>query len=124
MKKWIDFITNSNSLLVNNEKEFEKFKEFLNKLDLIDELKGYNHFYEWQKLAKINDYDDEYIIFEFQPNKGLTFGYTIDSSKKWFGLEPMNVDDFDSFLNPGLYKKIKKSLETEMDENAKEEFEL
>lgn len=101
MKKnteWLNFLSGGNSLLINNEKEFEKFSKFLDYLGLKSFLLNYNTYSEWQHLAKINNRESDYIIFECSPSKGITFGYTKESSLDWYGEEPYNVDIIDNFF--------------------------
>lgn len=110
--RWVDFITGSNTITITNENEFNKFKEFLNCLGLDILLNNYNNFSDWQQLSKINKNDPNCIIFEYQPNKGLTFGYTKESSKKWYGIESYTTEVLDSFfdnnkLYDGKYKTKK-----------------
>lgn len=102
--KWLEFITGNNTLLIDNENDFNKFKEFLEYLNLSDVLNKYNTYSEWEHLAKINNYDYGYIIFEFQPYKGLTFGYTKESSKNWYGDDPLTIKNID------LVEKVKKNI--------------
>lgn len=99
--KWLDFISGNNTLLIENEKDFNKFKDFLEYLNLGKELKNYNTYKEWEHLAKINNHDYGYIIFEYQPYKGLTFGYNKESSKDWYGADPLTIKDID------LVEKVK-----------------
>ena len=93
--KWLSFLSTNNTLLINNEIEFEQFKTFLLKLDMIDILRGYMQYSDWQYIAKNNGYPINYIIFEYNNFKGLTFGYTIEKSKEWYEKEPLTVKDLE-----------------------------
>lgn len=119
--KWLDFIAGINSIIVSNEEEFNKFRKFLDDLGIGKLLKDYRTFSAWKHLAIINNKNPNYLIFEFQITKGLTFGYTKESSKNWFGVEPLNVKDLESFyvnsklLNMKFDKKNENELEEEIE---------
>ena len=119
--KWLDFIAGINSIIVSNEDEFNKFRKFLDDLGIGKLLKDYRTFSAWKHLAIINNKNPNYLIFEFQITKGLTFGYTKESSKNWFGVEPLNVKDLESFyvnsklLNMKFEKKNENELEEEIE---------
>lgn len=119
--KWLDFIAGINSIIVSNEEEFNKFRKFLDDLGIGKLLKDYRTFLAWKHLAIINNKNPNYLIFEFQITKGLTFGYTKESSKNWFGVEPLNVKDLESFyvnsklLNMKFDKKNENELEEEIE---------
>lgn len=119
--KWLDFIAGINSIIVSNEDEFNKFRKFLDDLGIGKLLKDYRTFSAWKHLAIINNKNPNYLIFEFQITKGLTFGYTKESSKNWFGVEPLNVKDLESFyvnsklLNMKFDKKNENELEEEIE---------
>ena len=119
--KWLDFIAGINSIIVSNEEEFNKFRKFLDDLGIGKLLKDYRTFSAWKHLAIINNKNPNYLIFEFQITKGLTFGYAKESSKNWFGVEPLNVKDLESFyvnsklLNMKFDKKNENELEEEIE---------
>lgn len=119
--KWLDFIAGINSIIVSNEEEFNKFRKFLDDLGIGKLLKDYRTFSAWKHLAIINNKNPNYLIFEFQITKGLTFGYTKESSKNCFGVEPLNVKDLESFyvnsklLNMKFDKKNENELEEEIE---------
>lgn len=116
--KWLDFIAGINSIMVSNEEEFNKFRKFLDDLGIGKLLKDYRTFSDWQHLARINNKNPNYLVFEFQITKGLTFGYTKESSKNWFGVEPLNVKDLESFYTNSrlLSMKFEKKNEAELEE--------
>lgn len=93
--KWIDFLSKNNTLLINNETEFNQFKKFLQHLGLIGILKKDTEYYNWQHLAGINGKPTNYIIFEYDNYKGLTFGYTIKESKNWYEKAPLTIKDLE-----------------------------
>lgn len=119
--KWLDFIAGINTIMVSNEEEFNKFRKFLDDLGIGKILNDYRTFSDWQHLSEINNKNPNYIVFEFQITKGLTFGYTKESSKDWFGVEPLNVKDLESFyknsklLSMRFEKKAKLDLEEEIE---------
>lgn len=116
--KWLELFTGINTIIVNNEIEFNKFNKFLYDIGLGHLLKDYKTFSDWQHLAKINNRPTDYLIFEFQIGKGMTFGYTKEDSKSWYGEDPLTVNDLDSFYkNSKLFNKEKvvEELEIERD---------
>lgn len=116
--KWLDFIAGINTIMVSNEEEFNKFRKFLDDLGIGKILNDYRTFSDWQHLSEINNKNPNYIVFEFQITKGLTFGYTKESSKDWFGVEPLNVKDLESFYKNSklLSMKFEKKNELDLDE--------
>lgn len=93
--KWIEFLSHNNTLMVTNEKEFNSFKKFLIKLDIIDILGKNTDYIEWKSLARINGKNPNCILFEYDNYRGLTFGSTIEESKQYYGTEPLVVDDLE-----------------------------
>lgn len=93
--KWIEFLSGNNTLLINNEIEFNQFKRFLEQKGMINILRKDTEFYNWQHLAGINGKPTNYIIFEYDNYKGLTFGYTIEESKNWYEKDPLTIKDFE-----------------------------
>ncbi len=114
--KWLDFLSGLNTIVINNEKEFNKFRDFLMDIGLDSLLKNDTNFADWQQISKLNNHNPNCIIFEFQPAKGLTIGYTIESSKDWYGEEPMTVDVLDSFYQNSRYIKKNNFKEVDLDE--------
>lgn len=114
--KWLDFFGGINTIIVNNEIEFNKFYDFMNDLGLQGLFHNTTTFGEWQHLSIINGKDPNCIIFEYQPGKGMTFGYTKESSKEWYGEEPLNINDLDSFYKNSKLVEKNKSLEVELEE--------
>ena len=93
--KFVEFLSTNNTIIINNEEDFKKFKKFLKKLNMLEILKGKEDYYYWLSLTKINNCSYGYIIFEYNNNKGLTFGYSIDSSIEWYGLPPIKVEELE-----------------------------
>lgn len=93
--KWIEFLSTNNTLMITNENEFNHFKMFLQRIEMLDILKNNTHYSDWQYASKINEKNPNYIIFEYDNNRGLTFGYTKEASKKWYGKEPLTVKDIE-----------------------------
>ena len=116
--KWLDFIAGINTIMVSNEEEFNKFRKFLDDLGIGKILNDYRTFSDWQHLSEINNKNPNYIVFEFQITKGLTFGYTKESSKDWFGVEPLNVKDLESFYKNSklLSMRFEKKAELDLEE--------
>lgn len=115
--KWLDFFAGVNTIIITNEKDFNKFRNFLDDIGLGCLLKNERNFSDWQHLSIINGHNPNCIIFEYQPGKGMTFGSTKEESKEWYGDEPFNVSVFDSFYsNSNLINKDKvEELEIERD---------
>lgn len=116
--KWLDFIAGINTIMVSNEEEFNKFRKFLDDLGIGKILNDYRTFSDWQHLSEINNKNPNYIVFEFQITKGLTFGYTKESSKDWFGVAPLNVKDLESFYKNSklLSMRFEKKAELDLEE--------
>lgn len=93
-REWLDFIQGLNTVICKTEEEFNLFRECLNKLELIDLLHGNLFWDNWVKLAKINNHDYGYIIFELTPEKGFTYGWKKDESIHWYGRKPLTVKQF------------------------------
>lgn len=121
--KWLDFIAGINTIMVSNEEEFNKFRKFLDDLGIGKILNDYRTFSDWQHLSEINNKNPNYIVFEFQITKGLTFGYTKESSKDWFGVEPLNVKDLESFYKNSklLSMRFEKKAELDLEEEIEKE---
>ena len=93
--KWIDFLSTNNTLMISNKSEFIKFKSFLKKVDMLDILRDNTNFSDWQRLSINNGFPRNYIIFEYNNYKGLTFGYTIESSIEWYEKKPFTMNDIE-----------------------------
>ena len=93
--KFVEFLSTNNTIIINNEEDFKKFKKFLKKINMLGILRGNEDYYYWLGLTKINNCNYGYIIFEYQNSKGLTFGYSTDSSINWYGVEPINVNELE-----------------------------
>ena len=107
--KWLNFFNGFNTIIIKDEKEFNKFKDFLDCLGLGYLLNNTKSFLDWKYLARINNKCTNYIIFEYQPGKGLSFGNTKEESEKWYGEEPYGIEVFDSFYeNSKLFSKDNK----------------
>ena len=113
--KWLDFFGGVNTFIIRNKSEFNKFYNFMCDLGLQDFFHNDKTFEAWQHLAKINNRVSDYIIFEYQPCKGMTFGNSIEESRNWYGEEPLTTDALDAFYsNSTLCQKnnnISKDLE-------------
>ena len=93
--KFVEFLSTNNTIIINNEEDFKKFKKFLKKINMLGILKGEEDFYYWLRLTRINNCYFGYIIFEYNNYKGLTFGYSIDKSIEWYGLPPIKVEELE-----------------------------
>ena len=108
--KWLDFFGGVNTIIVNNESEFNKFYNFMSDLGLQGFFHNDKTFKAWQHLAIINGRVSDYIIFEYQPCKGMTFGYTKEESKNWYDKEPLTIEIVDAFYsNSKLFKTENKN---------------
>lgn len=113
--KWLDFFSGINTIMVTNEKEFNKFRDFLDDLGLSCLLRNEREFSDWQRLSKINGHDPNCIIFEYQPRKGMSFGYTKESSKEWYGEDPFTIDVLDSFYQNSKLIENNKNLDVDLE---------
>ena len=117
--KWLDFFGGVNTIIVRNKSEFNKFYNFMSDLGLQGLFHNDKTFEAWQHLAKINGCVSDYIIFEYQPSKGMTFGYSIEESKNWYDKEPLDVSVLDSFYsNSKLFNQnnnLKKDLDIQLE---------
>lgn len=117
--KWLDFLSGLNTIVINNEKEFNKFRDFLMDIGLESLLRNETEYTDWQQISLINNYNPDCIIFEFQPAKGMTIGYTIESSREWYGEDPMTGDVLDSFYQNSRCAKLKESIELDLEDMEK-----
>lgn len=108
--KWIDFLSNKNVIKVTNEEEFGKFKSFLAQCGLLDVLNEYTTFHLFQHLAEINNKKTNLFLFEYDNSKGLTWSDDIEKSIKWYGKEPIEIEDLKEFF-------IKKNLDCSINRN-------
>jgi hypothetical protein len=115
--KWLDFLSGLNTIVINNEKEFNKFRDFLMDIGLEVLLRNETEYADWQRISLINNYSPDCIIFEFQPAKGMTIGYTVESSKEWYGEDPMTVDVLDAFYENSRCAKEDKFVELDLEED-------
>ena len=100
MSKLTDFIEGYNSVVISNEDEFQQVITTMKPLlsNPFGAIKSYNQLIH---LAKINSprHNEDWIInntgiiIEFDRYKGLNFGYTLESSKQWFGKEPYSFKE-------------------------------
>lgn len=90
---FIDFLSGRNTILVENEKEFNQFKKILMKLNMGQCLGKYRTFNDWQELAIINRRNSNVFLFEFDNLKGLTWSDNIEKSEEWYRCKPFKVND-------------------------------
>lgn len=91
--KFVEFLNGANTIKVSGQRDFTMLKTALNKVGL-DCLCG--DYYELLHLADINHCAINYstILVEYQPGKGLTFGYkTIQESEDWYGQKPWTMKE-------------------------------
>lgn len=113
--KWLDFFGGVNTIIVRNKSEFNKFYNFMSDLGLQGLFHNDKTFEAWQHLAKINGCVSNYIIFEYQPSKGMTFGYSIEASKDWYDKEPLTVDILDAFYSNSTLLKNKNEINKDLE---------
>lgn len=90
--KIIDFLATRNTILVINEDEFDSFRNLLIRLGMSDIL-IYQTFDEWQIAANINHRNPCVFCFEYDNSKGLTWYDNVQTSKDWYGLEPIKIKE-------------------------------
>ena len=103
--KWIDFLSGNNVIKVTNEKEFNKFKRFLEGCGLVEILGKDTSYFDWQDNAFLNEKNEYVFLFEYNNYKGLTWWDNENEAKDWYEKEPIEVDDLDEFFNNKTIKK-------------------
>lgn len=87
------FLSGNNTVIVRNEKEYEDLRNVMKLLGKGKEFDTFGDYNYCKHLFQINGRTEDYMIFEHQQYKGFTFGYDIQSSKDWYGLEPIEASD-------------------------------
>ena len=87
------FKQGNNCIKVSNPLEFSKFKALLYKEHMTTELKWVKkHICDWTDLVKLghinNKHNPHLFLFEFQPDKGLSWYDDEKEAEKWFGCKP------------------------------------
>ncbi len=107
---WIEFLSGRNVIKVTNEKEFNIFKEFLEKYGLVEILNDTNTYSEWQHLAAINGKNENLFLFEYNNYKGLTWWDNIQEATDYYGESPIEVSELQKLFD---IKSIDKSIKNE-----------
>lgn len=86
--KLVDFLSNCNTVIIRNRKEFDKFTAKMKVVGLDP--------YHLQRA--INIYGE--LLVEYNNSKGFTFwncdkmlSDAIEDSYKWYGVEPFNLEE-------------------------------
>ena len=98
-RNFLKFLNNQNSVYLKNRMDFDKFYDLLEKYELVWILgktkETFIDYDYWLHIAKINKCNiDKGFIFEYDVNKGLAFGDSIEKSTEWFEIPPYTVKDF------------------------------
>ena len=97
--KYLTFLSGGNTTIVRNEEQFNNLKRIIEKLGKGKEFSIFGDYKQCKHLFEINGRLEDYMIFEYQPYKGFTFGYDIQSSTDWYGDKPIEstelIEEFD-----------------------------
>lgn len=90
----IDFLSNGNAVLVSSETEYQNFQKRLTEIGFGGILRG-KTWNEWLSLAKLNHPRENVnkLLFEYQNQKGITFGVSEQESEDWYGVPPLLVSN-------------------------------
>ena len=92
---FINFITGQGTILVKNEKDFNKFVKMLKDHNCEQILKNRKtdgqDWNEWLSLASINGLNPNCFVFEYQPGKGISWYDNVDKPTSWYGVAPMSI---------------------------------
>ena len=92
---FITFITGQGTILVKDEKDFNKFVNMLKDHKCEQILKNRKmdgqDWNEWLSLATLNGLDPNCFVFEYQPGKGLSWYDNVEKPTEWYGEAPMKL---------------------------------
>lgn len=107
--KFVEFLNGCNTIAIRGERDFTVLKSMLKRvgLDCFSNLrsdKDYPDATYWDLLhiAQINHcvINCSTILVEYQPGKGLTFGYkSFEESEKWYEMKPWSIAEVRAELN-------------------------
>lgn len=94
-KYLLHLIQGSVVIRVRDFKDYAALKRALKSIDMLDDLvrkPEMNNFDYWKELASINSprlglYYGQPLYFEYQPEKGFTFGWDEKRTTNWWGEE-------------------------------------
>ena len=93
--KFVEFLNGANTVKVSGIRDYDTLKSLLNKVGL-DCFPALGHYYNLLTAAQRNhcDINGITVLVEYQPYKGLTFGYhSYEESEKWYGMKPWTVKE-------------------------------
>ena len=87
---FIDFVNNEAVIKVNDQESFEKFKDFLKRHGLKEEMRKFDSWLKLVKLGFINNKNDDHLfLFEYTNGKGLTWSDDEEHAISWYGRDPV-----------------------------------
>lgn len=99
--KFVEFLNGANTIKITGQRDYAMLKAALKKVGLDCLGDGY---YDLLHLAMINNCAINYstILVEYQPHKGLTFGYkSIKDSEDWYGQKPWTMKEVHNDMKGG-----------------------
>ena len=96
--KFVEFLNGANTIKISGERDFTMLRTAMKKvgLDCFSNYEGFGNYYDLLSIARINNCLINYstILVEYQPYKGLTFGYrTYEESENWYGKKPWTMKE-------------------------------
>ena len=98
--KFVEFLNGANTIKISGERDFTMLRTAMKKvgLECFNNLNksGESNYYDLLNIARINHCAINYttILVEYQPYKGLTFGYrTYEESENWYGKRPWTMKE-------------------------------
>jgi len=91
---FIKFITGTGSILVTDEKSFDRFIAMLKDhkvTEILPKRGNSSSFSWWQNIAEINGNSGDLFVFEYQPGKGLSWYSDVETPTDWYGEAPMKI---------------------------------
>lgn len=90
---WVRFLNNTNTIIINGERDFKSFNSLCKKVGLDF---PYTDYWSLLHIAQINHCVIGYgsVLVEYNCSKGFTIGYkSIEESEKWFEQKPFKIKD-------------------------------
>ena len=83
---FVNFLAGINTIRINNETEFEAFKELCSSVGF--DFDGGREEWQWWHKCKLKDAP---LYFEHQPGKGITCYENERDSVEWYGIKPYSL---------------------------------
>lgn len=88
----VNFLSGNNTLLIENEKEFNQLYSLLEKINM-EGILGGETYSEWIHIAKINNCSVKPLILEYKNHKGMSMWHNLQESKDWYDEDPIKLKD-------------------------------